>query len=391
MTLPASPDAPSTLTALGYDSGPWPALLAAIDPTARHGRVTRADRGAATVATADGSVRATWTPTTDPPVTGDWVAVDDDGALVGIAERRTAITRPAKHVGYRTDGTPDQVLAANPDLVGVVVAIDGDDLPVRRVERGIVMAYESGAIPLVIATKADLCEDLDLTVRQLEAATTGVDVLVVSGTTGDGIAELADRLAPDRTLAVLGASGAGKSTLTNALVGHDALAVGHVRHGDRKGRHTTAHRELVTLPIGGAVLDTPGLRTLSLGQVADGIDRAFPEVEALAAACRFGDCRHESEPGCAVLAALDDGGLDADRFEGFRRIRAEAENAALRADTAAWRAQARSWGVIGREATRGGARSAAAARGARRGARQPAAAAGARRAARQRAAGPRAR
>lgn len=369
---PSDPnDQHDPLHALGYHAGPWPALLAEIDPDPdAHGRVIRADRGAATALTPLGPVRFTWTPAQPPPVTGDWVAVDHDpddhdrARLIGIAPRRTAITRPGHHIGYRASGADpddpkagkpghahaDQVLAANPDLVGITTPVDGE-VNLRRLERGIVLAYEAGATPVAILTKADVPDADDLRRAMAEATRTapGIDVIPTSTHSGEGIDALRAMLAPDRTMALLGASGAGKSTLTNALVGQEVLATGDIRAVDRKGRHTTTHRELVVLPSGGAVLDTPGLRTLSLGQVGEGIDLAFPEIEALAGGCRFGDCRHDGEPGCAVLAALDDGTLHHDRFEGWQRIRAESENAALRADKAAYRKAARQWGQMSRE------------------------------------------
>ncbi|CAN5185021.1 ribosome small subunit-dependent GTPase A [soil metagenome] len=352
-TTPASTttDHRAVLGSLGYDAGPWPALLDDIDPDATHGRVVRADRGAATVATADGPRRVTWTPTQAPPVTGDWVAIDADDHLLGIAPRRAAISRPAHHRGFRTDDEGDQVLAANADLVGIVVPIDSD-VRVRRLERGLVLAYESGAVPVVILTKADLVDDHTIALHEVDRAAVGVDVIVASTETGQGVEQLRALLAPDRTMALLGASGAGKSTLTNAVVGHHVLATGAVRSVDGKGRHTTTHRELVAVPSGGAILDTPGLRTLSVGQVGEGLELTFPEVEELTAGCRFRDCRHDGEPGCAVLAAIEDGTLAHDRFEGWTRIRAESENAALRADKARYRQAARRSGVVAREANR---------------------------------------
>lgn len=348
----AEPDPRAVLSALGYDTGPWQALLHDIHPDADHGRVVRADRGAATVATARGPRRVTWPPTHASPVTGDWVAIDRDDRVLGIAIRRSAITRPAHHRGFRSDDEGDQVLAANADLVGIVVPIESD-VRVRRLERGLVLAYEAGASPVVILTKADLVSDHTIALHEVERVAVGVDLVVASTTTGQGIQQVRDLLAPDRTMALLGASGAGKSTLTNAVIGHEVLATAAVRSVDGKGRHTTTHRELVAVPSGGAILDTPGLRTLSVGQVGGGLDRTFPEVEELAGACRFGDCRHDGEPGCAVRAAVDTGVLHHDRLEGWRRIRAESENAALRADKARFRKVARSWGAAGREAQRG--------------------------------------
>ena len=352
MSHPADPGTPVPLSALGYP-GRWAALLDDCAPDGLHGRVVRADRGAITVATPDGLVRVTLRPGPPPPVTGDWVVLVDGPdpgthVLAGIAPRSTTMSRPNVH-GQRHSGDPDQVLAANVDLVGVVTPVQGE-VNVRRLERGLVMAWESGATPLVLVTKVDIAEDRDMAMAAVHGAAVGVDVLPVSGVTGEGVDDLRDRLAPDLTITLLGTSGAGKSTLTNALVGEEVVATQQVRTADGKGRHTTTHRELVALPTGGAVLDTPGLRTLGLGQVEEGMAAAFPDVEALAAGCRFGDCRHEQEPGCAVTEALEDGRLDHDRFEGWSRIRAAAENAALRADTAAYRRHTRSWGKVYREA-----------------------------------------
>ena len=368
----SSPD-PSP-SALGYDDGPWPALLADLAPPdrsthrpcpcceggsngrgvlRRHGRVLRADRGAITVATPRGVERVELTHRDPHVVTGDWVALpaDDRPGLAGVAPRTTAIARPSHHRGFRTGDAGDQVLAANVDLVGVAVPL-ADDLNVRRLERGVVLAYEAGATPVVVLTKADLCppEDRDHALARAREAGPGLDVIPTSAVTGEGIDELRALLRPARTLALLGSSGAGKSTVTNALVGEDVMETQSIRTVDGKGRHTTTHRELVAVPGGGCVLDTPGLRTLSVGQVGDGLDRAFADIEALAEGCRFRDCRHDGEPGCEIAAALDDGRLPADRFEGFRRIRAESESAALRADVAAHRKAARETNQVYAEA-----------------------------------------
>ena len=285
-------------------------------------------------------------PVPTPPgfgaVTGDWVAVAGD-RLVAILDRATVLVRP------RSDGAGEQVLAANIDLVGVVHALD---MPLRRrrLERGIVLAYQSGALPVVVLTKADAAADLDASVAEAKASAPGVDVVVASVIDGRGLDDIRQLVAPDRTVVLLGASGAGKSSLINALVGDDSLAVGDVRSVDGKGRHTTTRRELVALPSGGCLIDTPGLRALSLGAVDEGMALAFADIEALASECRFDDCSHLREPGCAVLAAVDDATLSADRYEGWRRIQKEAANAALREDQAAWRRTNRQWGRIGREA-----------------------------------------
>lgn len=335
--LTASP----ALTALGYTDR-WAALLCDAAPGAQPARVLRDDRGSV-VAAGDAWERRLPLPRGVHAVTGDWIAVVDD-TVTAVLDRATAITRPRPEGG-------EQTLAANIDLVGVVHALDVP-LNVRRLERGLVLAWESGATPVVLLTKADLADDVAATLATARASAPGTDVLVVSTVDGRGLGEVADLLQPNRTLALLGASGAGKSSLVNALLGSETLATGDVRSGDSKGRHTTTHRELIVLPTGGVLLDTPGLRALSLGVAEDGIKLTFADIEELAAGCRFADCTHQHEPGCGVLAAIESGELPADRYEGWRRIRREADNAALRADRAAFRRRARQWGRAGREAMR---------------------------------------
>ena len=335
-----SPVSPA-LTALGFTDH-WAAMAATAAPGAKPARAIRDDRGSV-VAAGDGWERRFDVPRGVHAVSGDWLAVAGD-QIVAVLERATAITRP------RPDGDP-QVLAANIDLVGVV---HGLDVPLnrRRLERGLVLAWESGATPLVLLTKADLADDLEGALAAAHASAPGTEIIVASAVDGRGLDALAVALQPHRTLALLGASGAGKSSLVNALLGSEVLATGHVRSGDSRGRHTTTHRELVTLPGGGVLLDTPGLRALTLGAVDEGIGLAFSDIEELSAGCRFRDCRHEHEPGCAVLAALETGHITADRYDGWRRIPREAANAALRADPVAYRQRARQWGRVGREAMR---------------------------------------
>ena len=332
------------LSDLGFDDR-WAALLAdAADPTgaAEPARVLRDDRGSVYAA------GATWERRLHlrndlAAVAGDWIAVRD-GTAVAVLPRATTLARP------RPDGTP-QVLAANVDLVGLV---HGLDIPLnrRRLERGMVLAWESGAIPVVLLTKSDLTEDVEAVEAEARASAPGTEVLTLSTVDGRGLEALAAQLRPNRTLALLGASGAGKSSLVNALLGNELLATQDVRRGDHKGRHTTTHRELLTLPGGGVLLDTPGLRALSMAAADEGVGLAFPEIEELAVACRFADCTHQHEPDCAVLAAVADHSVSADRYEGWRRIRREADSAALRADPAAFRKRAREWGRASREAIR---------------------------------------
>jgi ribosome biogenesis GTPase len=276
-------------------------------------------------------------------VTGDWVVVND-ARVHEVLERATAIIRP------RPAGEP-QVLAANVDLVGVVHGLD-QPLNHRRLERGLVLAWESGAMPVVLLTKADLAEDVGQRVDEAATGALGVDVIAVSTVDGRGLNDLSAVLAPDKTLAVIGASGAGKSSLVNALLGSEHLDTQKVRASDGKGRHTTVRRELIALPQGGAVLDTLGLRALTIGGATEGVEQAFADVVELADGCRFSDCSHTTEPGCAVLEAVANGDLDADRYEGWRRIARELANAELRANVAEYRRRNRQFGRINRDATR---------------------------------------
>jgi ribosome biogenesis GTPase / thiamine phosphate phosphatase len=303
----------------------------------RPGRVISAHRGGLLVATGAGELltRATGRlrhlagpSVADLPAVGDWVAVRD-GRIHAVLPRRTAVTR-------RTPGTNagEQVLAANVDPVVVVVA-PGPDANPRRVERLLALAWESGAQPVVVLGRADLCPDWGTDVASelaaLAAVAPGVQVLALSCYTGQGVDEIAAMLAPGRTAVLLGSSGVGKSTLVNRLAGRDLLATGELRD-DGKGRHTTTTRQLVTLAGGGAVIDTPGLRELGLWTGGAGTAAAFDDVESLAAGCRFDDCRHRTEPGCEVLAALADGRLAADRFAAWEKLQRELAWAERRAD-----------------------------------------------------------
>jgi ribosome biogenesis GTPase len=239
-------------------------------------------------------------------------------------------------VTRRTPGTNagEQVLAANVDLVVVVVA-PGRDANPRRVERLLALAWESGGQPVVVLGRADLCPEWGTDVASelagLAAVAPGVQVLALSCYTGEGVDEIAAMLAPGRTAVLLGSSGVGKSTLVNRLAGRDLLATGEIRD-DGKGRHTTTTRQLVVLAQGGLIIDTPGLRELGLWTSTAGTAAAFDDVEALAAECRFDDCRHRTEPGCAVLEALEDGRLPADRFAAWVKLQRELAWAAQRAD-----------------------------------------------------------
>lgn len=278
----------------------------------------------------------------DLPAVGDWVAVRPGGppaVIAALLPRTSAFVR--KVAGETTD---EQIVAANVDTVLLVSGLDGD-FNVRRIERFLTAAWESGAQPVVVLNKADVADDLETRVAEVEASAPGVAVVVLSALTHDGLASLAPWLAEGRTLALIGSSGVGKSTLANALLGEQRLATGAVRADDSRGRHTTTHRELFALPGGALLLDTPGMRELQLWADDSSLAGAFPDVEAFAVRCRFRDCAHDREPGCAVQAAVADGTLPGDRFESWRKLQRELrrlerrQDALLRAkDEAKWRA-----------------------------------------------------
>ena len=301
------------LAALGWDADLAAVLPAGLVPA----RVVRSDRGWVSVLGPSGETRLRFDPLHPlhpPPTTGDWVAfAPADDLVVAVLPRRTALVRAGAH----DEATP-QVLAADVDLVGVCVALT---VPpnARRIQRYVTLGWASGATPLLVLTKADEAHGPD-TATLAAGLAPGVEAVVVSARDGRGIDALRERLRSGRTLVLVGPSGVGKSTLVNALVGGDAMGTGAVRAGDQKGRHTTSTRELVPIPGGGVLLDTPGLRALVPWDDGAGLARAFPDVEPLLGTCRFADCRHRSEPGCALRGAVADGSLAAGRFEGWRRL-----------------------------------------------------------------------
>ncbi|ATE57072.1 ribosome small subunit-dependent GTPase A [Actinosynnema pretiosum] len=290
------------------------------------GRVVRVDRSACEVVTAEGRRSARVRKGLEP-CTGDWVGLAGDGSLAEVLPRRTALVRGS--------GGAPQVLAANVDVVAVVVSLSAR-LALGRVERLLALAWESGARPVVVLTKADLSDVVADVVDEVSAAAPGAPVVAVSATDGSGLdplrAELFGGPGPAATAVLVGPSGAGKSTLANALLGTPALATGDVRASDGKGRHTTVRRELHALPGGGVLIDTPGLRAVGLHGGDEGVRQAFAEVEELARSCRFADCAHVAEPGCAVLAAVEDGGLERRRVDSLHELRRENEWLASRTD-----------------------------------------------------------
>ena len=308
-------------------------------------RVARVDRGMPLVLTEEGTVRAepamhlvrTRGEATSRAVVGDWVAVGrpeghDRPIIEAILPRSSAFVRQDPG-----EATGEQVVAANVDTVFVMQSVGGRGVNLRRLERELVMAWESGAKPVVVLNKADLAEDAEVQRDEAASVSAGVDVVLTSALTGQGIENLASYLGPCTTVALLGASGVGKSTLINRLVGHEVQATREVRAFDSKGRHTTVARELVLLPDGGVVIDTPGMRAIALWDAEDGIDAAFPEIDELSELCKFSDCRHETEPGCAVIEAVESGRVPARRLESYLYLRHELEALAARQDEKAWR------------------------------------------------------
>jgi ribosome biogenesis GTPase len=275
-------------------------------------------------AEASGKLRLAADEGADWPAAGDWAVVEVHGAdatalIQEVLPRRSKFVR--KMAGKKMD---EQVIAANVDTALLVSALDGDFNP-RRVERYLAQCWESGARPVIVLNKADACEEAREKAAEMERVAVGTVVCVVSARTGQGFGELEEFLRPGQTLVLLGSSGVGKSTIANRLLGGAVQEVQPVRESDSKGRHTTTARELFVLPGGALLMDTPGLREMQLWDAKQGIAQTFADIDVLATQCRFVDCRHEGEPGCAVLAAVSSGVLDAGRLENRWKLLREQE------------------------------------------------------------------
>lgn len=355
----STPDPFRALNTIGWG----PHWLGQFEPYAQQGlhpaRVTCEHREAYDIIGMDGEMRAeisgrfrhTHSNRAEWPAVGDWVAVAPrpDEALAtihAVLPRRSRFSR--KTAGERTE---EQIVAANVDLVFLVSGLDGD-FNIRRVERYLTVAWDSGARPAIVLNKADVCADLPGHIAEVEAVALGVPVLAVSAAKNEGLDALRAMLPPGSTAAFLGSSGVGKSSLVNALLGESSLATNAVREDDSRGRHTTTRRQLILLPGGASVIDTPGMRELQLWSDERGLGNTFADVELLAEECRFADCTHRTEPGCAVQRALETGTLPPERFRAYQKLQREIQYTTLRQEQSARLIEKNRWKKIAQEIRR---------------------------------------
>jgi ribosome biogenesis GTPase len=345
---------PTTLEALGWDAGWVEAFAPFAGEGRRPARVVAVHRETSIVrdggpdrsAAVSGTFRFAALAHSDFPTVGDWVVLDTDDVVTAILPRRSVFKRVAadgSRRGARLDD--EQVMASNVDVALLVAGLD-NDFNLRRIERYLAIARSSSITPVIVLNKADLAEDVDGRVVAVDAIAPGVAIVAVSAKTSEGLDALRPHLRPGATAAILGSSGVGKSTLVNALLGEDRQATAAVRGSDSRGRHTTTHRELFELPGGALLVDTPGIRALEVLGAEEGVDEVFDDVADLVAACRFSNCSHSGEPGCAIQAALDDGTLSAARLASHQKLEREAARASREGDPRARAEHRRTWKII---------------------------------------------